>query len=207
MNILIIGCGKLGARLANVLDSQDHNISVIANEKSLAENLDENFSGLSIPGNPIDLDTMKAAGVEGCDYAICVTENDNANIMAAQIIKNTFRIDNILVRILDPLKCRVYSQMNMSTISPTSLAYESIYSKIFHCFNNKIVDCGKSSIAMTFNPYEKWMRNKKFSEIEFVTKHKLLGFLDENDRLIMFNSKNDRKIEKTDRLVYTSIID
>ena len=37
MNILIIGCGKLGARLANVLDSQDHNISVIANEKSLTE--------------------------------------------------------------------------------------------------------------------------------------------------------------------------
>ena len=153
MNILIIGCGKLGARLANVLDSQDHNISVIANEKSLTENLDENFSGLSIPGNPIDLDTMKAAGVEGCDYAICVTENDNANIMAAQIIKNTFRIDNILVRILDPLKCRVYSQMNMSTISPTSLAFESICSKIFHSCTNKIVDCGKSSVTLTTTPH------------------------------------------------------
>lgn len=207
MNILIIGCGQLGARLANVLDSQDHNISVIGNEQSLIDNLDENFSGLSVPGNPIDLDTMKSAGVEGCDYVVCVTENDNANIMAAQIIKNTFKIDNILVRILDPLKCRVYTQMNMSTISPTSLAFESIYSKIFHSCSDKIVDCGKSSVALTVAPYEKWMRNKRFSEIEFVAKYKLIGFLDENDKLVMFNHKNDRKVEKTDRLVYTSTVD
>ena len=207
MNILIIGCGKLGARLANVLDSQEHDISVIGNEQALIENLNDDFSGLSVPGNPIDIDVMKSAGIEGCDYAICVTESDNTNIMAAQIIKSIFKIDNILLRILDPVKCRVYNQMNMSTISPTALAFESIYSKIFHNNHNKIVDCGKSSVAVITVPYEKWMRGKMMSEVEFVTRHKLLGFLDENDKFVMFSYKTDRKIQKTDRLIYTSIVD
>ena len=96
MNILIIGCGKLGARLANVLDSQEHNISVIGSEQALVDNLNDDFSGLSVPGNPIDIDVMKSAGIEGCDYAICVTESDNTNIMAAQIVKNIFKIEIIL---------------------------------------------------------------------------------------------------------------
>lgn len=207
MNILIIGCGQLGSRLANVLDKQGHDISIIGSSQTMTDLLDDDFSGLTIPGNPIDSDVMKSAGIEGCDYVICVTESDNTNLMAAQVAKHIFHIDKIFVRVLDPVKCHVYKQMDISTISPTSLAFESICSAIFNTSGNKIVTLGKSSVAITTTPYEKWMHGKLISDIEYVKKYKLIGYLDENDRFLIFNHENDRKIEKTDRFVFTAIIE
>ncbi len=207
MNILIIGCGQLGARLANILDSQGHDIAIIGSNEALITNLDENFSGVSIPGSPIDADIMKSAGIEGCNYVICATESDNANIMAAQIIKNTFNIENVFVRVLDPVKCETYREMGLITISPTSIVFESIYSKIFNSEANKIVNCGNSSLSITTISYEKWMKGKTLKDIEYVENNKLIGFSDEQCKTHIFTKENyNFKIKKNYKLIYISIV-
>lgn len=207
MNILIIGCGQLGARLANVLDSQGHDIAIIGSNEALTTNLDENFSGVSIPGSPIDSDIMKSAGIEGCSYVICATESDNANIMAAQIIKNTFNIENVFVRILDPVKCETYREMGLITISPTSIVFESIYSKIFNSETDKIVNCGNSSLSVTTISYEKWMKGKTLKDLEYIENNKLIGFLDERCIAHIYSKENiNNKIKKGQKLIYISII-
>ena len=93
MNILIIGCGRLGSRLASVLDAEGHYIAIIDNDKDRFDMLDDEFTGLTVEGTPIDIDVMKSAGIEGCDYVVCVTEQDNTNIMAAQIAHEIFKLD------------------------------------------------------------------------------------------------------------------
>ncbi len=207
MNILIIGCGQLGARLANVLSSQNHDISVIGSEEALLTNLDENFNGITIPGSPIDSDVMKSAGIEGCDYVICATESDNSNIMAAQIIKNEFKIDNVFVRVLDPIKCEFYANLGLTTISPTSIVFEAIYSKIFNLQKNSIINCGNSSLNVITIPYQKWMKGKTLIKLEYINDHKLIGFLNEKNILNLYTKSNENlKIEKTYKLIYTSII-
>lgn len=207
MNILIIGCGQLGAQLANVLDAQNHDISIIGSEQALLSNLDDEFEGISIPGSPIDSDVMKSAGIEGCDYVICATESDNANIMAAQIIKNTFKIENVFVRVLDPTKCEIYREMGLSTISPTSIVFDTIYSKIFNSETDKIVHLEKSSLSITTIPYNRWMKDKTFSEIEFLNEYKLIGFFNEDNKLKLYDKSNEKnKILKTYKLVYTKIL-
>ncbi len=207
LNFLIIGCGQLGAKLANTLDSLNHEVSVIASEKALTENLSENFSGISISGSPIDSDIMKSAGIEGCDYVICATESDNSNIMAAQVIKNVFNIKNVFVRVLDPIKCEIYKEMGLLTISPTSIVFETIFSKIFSCEENKIINCGKSLVKILTVPYEKWMKRKTLSEVLNINNHKLIGFLDENDIFKTYDEENHNlKIEKKHKLIYIEIL-
>ena len=95
MNILIIGCGRLGSRLASVLDLQGHDIVVIESDPERLNQLDDGFDGLMIQGNPIDLDVMKSAGIEGCDYVLCLSPNDNQNLMASQIARNIFHVQYI----------------------------------------------------------------------------------------------------------------
>ena len=207
MNILIIGCGRLGARLANVLSSQNHDISVIGSEESINEYLDDEFDGISIPGSPIDADVMKSAGIEGCDYVICATESDNKNIMAAQIIKNKFNIKNVFVRVLDPVKCELYANLGLLTISPTSIVFKAIYSKIFNSETDKILNLGKSSANITTIPYNKWMKGKTFSDVEFINNHKLIGFLNEDNILTLYTKdKEKNKIEKNNKLIYIAIL-
>lgn len=205
MNILIIGCGQLGAQLANLLDSQNHDIAVVGPKQNLVNNLNENFSGILVPGNPLDFETIKSAGAENCDCVICVTESDNKNIMAAQLIKHKFNLNNIIVRILDPVKCEIYSHMGYNTISPTVLAFDSIYAKIFETNATKHVDLGKSSIKIKTINYEKWMKNKTFLDVEYLNNSKLLGFLNENNELNIFSNENNREIQKSDRLIYVSM--
>lgn len=207
MNILIIGCGRLGAQLANVLDSQNHDVSVIGSKQDITDNLDENFGGIYIPGSPIDSDVMKNAGVEGCDYVICATKSDNINIMAAQIIKNTFNINNVFVRVLDPLKCKVYGKIGLITISPTSIVFEHIYSNIFNSETDRMVSCGHSSIVVTTISYKNWMKRKTLLDVEYVDSYKLIGFLDEKLTFNMLCKQNmDLKIKKIYKLVYISTL-
>ena len=205
MNILIIGCGQLGSQLANLLDAQNHDIAIIGPKQNLINNLNENFSGILVPGNQLDVETIKSAGVENCDCTICVTESDNKNIMLAQLIKSKFNLSNIIVRILDPIKCEIYSQMGYNTISPTVLAFESIYAKIFEINVPKYVDLGKSTMKIKTVPFEKWMKNKTFLDVEYLNSSKLLGFLNENDELNLFSNENNREIQKSDRLIYVSM--
>ncbi len=207
MNILIIGCGRLGARLANVLSSQNHDISIIGSEQALNEYLDDEFNGILVPGSPIDSDVMKSAGIEGCDYVICATESDNKNIMAAQIIKNEFKINNVFVRVLDPIKCELYAKLGLLTISPTSIVFKAICSKIFNSETDKIVNLGNSSLNITTLPFNKWMKGKTFSDVELINNHKLIGFLDDENILKLYTKdKENCRIEKFHKLIYASIL-
>ena len=77
MNILIVGCGTVGAALADQLCARGHDVSIVdANAESFSR-LSQNFTGFTLTGVPIDSDVLRKAGIEGCDVVAAVTHNDN----------------------------------------------------------------------------------------------------------------------------------
>ena len=94
MNILIIGCGKVGSRLADVLCQLGHDVAIIAQKRESFDLLSDDFSGFTIQGVPIDLDILRQAGIEGCDAIAAVTEDDNTNIMVCQIAREIFNVSS-----------------------------------------------------------------------------------------------------------------
>lgn len=208
MNILIIGCGRLGARLANIFDEQRHDVSVIDKDALNFDLLDDDFSGLTVQGTPFDMDVMRSAGMEGCDYVICVTHSDNINLMCGQIARRYFDIKNVLVRVTDPQKARIYDELGVYTICPTKLAFEEICSGLFDSLkNNKLVHYGGSSLELSTIPFEKHMKGKKLSEFADGSDYKLLGTLDENHNIQLYRHTEDRPIKENDQLLFVSVID
>ena len=104
MNVLIIGCGKVGSHLADTLCQLGHDVSIIALNRENFDLLSDDFSGLTIQGVPIDLDILRQAGIEECDALAAVTEDDNTNIMVCQIAREIFNVPKIVARIFDPLR-------------------------------------------------------------------------------------------------------
>lgn len=207
MNILVIGCGRLGSRLASVLDAEGHYIAVIDNDKDNLDLLDDGFSGVSIVGNPIDIDVMKSAGIEGCDYVICVTKEDNTNIMAAQIANTIFKMEHIICRILDPVKAHAFEQLGVFSVCPTSLAFESICSALFgEKQKNKIVHFGGSAVEFTTLPYERHMKGKWLSELNESSEYKLFAVMDPNNVITLYNDTTDRIVQNTDRLIFAHLV-
>ena len=104
MNVLVVGCGKVGSRLARLLAQRGHNVSVIDREEDMFSQLGEDFDGVTVTGMPMDMDVLRNAGVEWCDAVAVVTPDDNLNITISQIVKTFFQVENVVTRISDPAR-------------------------------------------------------------------------------------------------------
>lgn len=128
MNILIIGCGKVGACLAQKLCIQGHDISIVDSDPASFDLLPGDFTGLTVPGVPIDQDVLRQAGIEDCDALAALTEDDNTNIMVCQIARELFSVERIIARIYDPSREDIFSRFHLNSICPTNLTVASAFS-------------------------------------------------------------------------------
>jgi trk system potassium uptake protein TrkA len=100
MNIIIVGCGKVGYTLAETLSEENHNVSVVdVNEEPLSR-----LSALDvsvIKGNGSSYRALQEAGVRDCDILIAVTNRDEVNMLCCLIAKKTGNCRTI-ARVRDP---------------------------------------------------------------------------------------------------------
>ncbi len=131
--VIIIGCGRLGANLANTLSNNDGNVLIMDIEKSAFRRLDSNFGGLSVVGNGTDLEALKNAQIQKATSVIAVTNHDNTNIMIAQIARDLFHIDNVIARLYDPERESVYQAFGIKTICPAILSVKEVDKILENC--------------------------------------------------------------------------
>ncbi len=130
MKVVIMGCGRVGARLAALLDSEGHTVTILDVDAYSFRRLSSEFNGTALLGNGIDEDTLKRAGIEEADAFIVVTQGDNRNIMAAQIAKHIFNVPKVICRIYDPLRQELYSTLGLEAISPTTIFAQILKEKL-----------------------------------------------------------------------------
>lgn len=123
---IIIGCGRLGANLANALSNEGQNVLIMDESKHAFRRLAPNFGGLSMVASGTDLDKLREAEIEKASSVIAVTNDDNTNIMAAQIARELFGVGRVIARLYDPECELVYKQLGISTICPSVLSAKEI---------------------------------------------------------------------------------
>lgn len=119
MKILIVGCGRLGGRLASDFINQGHEVSVIDRDSRSFRHLPDDFPGEMVLGTGIDEDVLRTAGIETADIFVAVTEEDNTNIMASQIARIVYQIPRIVLRIYDPVRADIYRDLGLDVVCPT----------------------------------------------------------------------------------------
>ena len=128
--IVIMGCGRTGARLASMLDAAGHNVTVMDVDAYSFRRLSAEFKGKALVGNGIDQEALKKAGIEGAEVFIAVTQGDNRNIMAAQIAKHIFNVPRVICRIYDPLRQEIFQTLGLETLSPTTVFAEILKKRV-----------------------------------------------------------------------------
>ena len=122
MNIFVTGCGKIGAATADRLFEMGHDVVVIDHDEKNFENLSDSFGGLTVCGVPIDTDVLIKSGIRDCDALCAASNDDNTNLMVAQLAKTVFGIENVIVRVSNQEKEALYSSLGYTTICPTNLS-------------------------------------------------------------------------------------
>ena len=130
MKIIIMGCGRVGARLARLLDADGHQVAILDTDAYSFRRLPSEFKGTALVGNGIDEETLKKANIEEADVFFALTQGDNRNIMASQIAKHIFNVPRVICRIYDPLRQELYSTLGLEAISPTTVFAQMLKDKL-----------------------------------------------------------------------------
>ncbi|MFC2070403.1 potassium channel family protein [Chloroflexota bacterium] len=130
MKVVIMGCGRVGARLAGLLDAEGHQVTVLDNDAYSFRRLQSDFKGAALIGNGIDQEALRRASIEEADAFFALTQGDNRNVMACQIAKHIFDVPRVICRIYDPLRQEMYSTLGLEAISPTTLFADILKEKL-----------------------------------------------------------------------------
>jgi len=130
MKVVIMGCGRVGARLAGLLDADGHSVTVLDTNSYSFRRLPPDFQGTALVGNGIDEEALRRAGIEEADVFVALTQGDNRNVMAAQIAKHIFNVPRVICRIYDPLRQEMYSTLGLEAISPTTIFAQILKEKL-----------------------------------------------------------------------------
>ncbi len=130
MKVVIMGCGRVGAQLAALLDAEGHTVTVLDANAYSFRRLSPDFGGTALLGNGLDEEVLKRAGIEEADAFIVVTQGDNRNVMAAQIAKHIFNVPRVICRIYDPLRQELYQTLGLEAISPTTIFAQLLKEKL-----------------------------------------------------------------------------
>jgi trk system potassium uptake protein TrkA len=145
MKVVIMGCGRVGARIASILDHNGHDVSVIDTDPRAFRRLAPDFGGQTIIGTGIDEDVLRAAGIEEARAFIAVTNGDNRNIMAAQVARHIFNVPEVICRIYDPVREDTYRRLGLTTVCPTTTISAIILDHVIGAGESLAVGRGQES--------------------------------------------------------------
>ena len=130
MNVVIMGCGRVGAQLASLLDADGHKVTVLDVDAHSFRRLPPSFGGTALVGNGTDEEMLRKAGIGETDAFVAVTQGDNRNIMAAQIARNIFNVPRVMCRVYDPLRKDIYEALGIDAVSPTTVFAQLLRDKL-----------------------------------------------------------------------------
>ena len=125
-----MGCGRVGARLAQQLTNANHEVTILDIKSSAFSRLGPDFKGTTMLGNGVDQDLLRRAGIERADAFVAATQGDNRNIMASQIAQHIYGVKRVVTRIYDPLRSDTFSALGLRAISPTIIGANAFYEEL-----------------------------------------------------------------------------
>ena len=105
MHIIIVGCGKVGRTLAEQLQEEDIDLTVIDTVEKTVNDVTEGIDAMGIVGNGASINTLMEAGINTADILIAVTASDELNLLCCLIAQKTGSCQTI-ARVRNP----IYSQ-------------------------------------------------------------------------------------------------
>jgi trk system potassium uptake protein TrkA len=121
-----------------------------------ALSLGSDFDGIVVDGDPMDMETIKRAGIERCDLFIAATGDDNVNIACAEAATALFNVPKTLARIADPELEDFYRGLGLVTVCPTATGINQVLDMIAQD-NFGHLDASLDSNMICVRPLKEWI--------------------------------------------------
>ncbi|MBO5564445.1 MAG: Trk system potassium transporter TrkA [Lachnospiraceae bacterium] len=102
MNILVVGCGKVGQTIVQQLSKEKHDISVIDVDAGVVSDMTNAYDVMGVVGNGESYEVLRAADIESADLMIAVTDSDEKNLLSCLLAKQVAGC-NTIARVRNPI--------------------------------------------------------------------------------------------------------
>jgi trk system potassium uptake protein TrkA len=126
VKFVIVGCGRVGAALAEAFDNGGHQVVILDTSTRAFDRLSAEFTGQAIRGDGTDEDVLRKAGAEGADVLLALTEGDNRNVMAAQVAMEKLSVGKTVAKINDPVRAAAYAELGIATVCRTTMLTDAV---------------------------------------------------------------------------------
>lgn len=117
IQVIIVGCGHLGAQLAERLDLAGYLVNVIAPAAEDFERLGPKFSGRTTLGDGTQTATLEHAGITEAAVLVALTNDDNKNLLVCQLAQDLYQTPHVLCGLQDPALEEVFKSLGITIIS------------------------------------------------------------------------------------------
>lgn len=164
-----MGCGRVGALVADQLDAAGHSVAIIDQDSGSFRRLSSEFSGQRVTGNGFDLATLKKARIQDAYAFAAVSNGDNSNVIATRTVAEEFKVPHVVARVSDPERAQLYERLGIPTISAAKRISRAVIKRLLPP-NASMVwadDTGSVSIVAV-RPSEHWY-GVSFPDLEDAT--------------------------------------
>ncbi|HMZ14482.1 MAG TPA: TrkA family potassium uptake protein [Mycobacterium sp.] len=117
MRVVVMGCGRVGASLADALSRIGHEVAIIDRDPAAFHRLSPEFSGQRVLGMGFDREVLLRSGIEDAGAFAAVSSGDNSNIISARVARETFGVQRVVARIYDAKRAAVYERLGIPTVA------------------------------------------------------------------------------------------
>ncbi|MEW6094868.1 MAG: NAD-binding protein [Chloroflexota bacterium] len=126
MNMIVVGCGRLGSELAYRLFNDGHQVTVVDSVEQSFERLKPDFRGRTVTGEALSKELLERAGADKADGLAAVTNSDTLNAVVAHTARTIYKIPNVVVRNYDPNLRPVLEAFGLQIVSSTAWGAQRI---------------------------------------------------------------------------------
>jgi len=132
MQVVIMGCGRTGSALATRCEAEGDQVTVMDPDDAARGRLPAGFHGRFLAGSGVTPAVAEAAGVKHAEAFVALTPNDSANIIAARMARDTFRVPRVIARLHDPAHAPLYSELGITTVGSVQTTVNRIMQLLHH---------------------------------------------------------------------------
>jgi len=185
MNVIVVGCGRVGVELAHTLH-KEHTVTVIDKNARAFDQLGLDFLGRTAQGDALDRKVLQRAGVETAQALASVTSSDNVNAIVARIARDVFHVGRVVARVYKPSRAPIYEKLELQTVSSSSWAAQRIKQMMAHPVLTSLSITGEGEVQYyEMKVPESWAG------------HKLSEFLPEGQAVPAIVLRNDHSLLPT----------
>jgi trk system potassium uptake protein len=165
MNIMVIGCGRVGSELASSLFERGHRVTVIDRDATAFDILPPEFRGHTVLGDVLSQGVLRRAGIEQSDGLAAVTNSDAVNAVVARAAKVVYGVPNVVLRNYDPRWQPMHEVFGYQVVSSATYDAQRLERLLCHSEIHSVFSAGHGEVSLYEVPVPEDWAGKSVADV------------------------------------------